>query len=46
MTKEEFERELEEQTLEELVYLGKTIESQLFDDYTPTFIDLDYTTQH
>ncbi len=46
MTKEEFERELEEQTLEELVYLGQTIELQLFDDYTPTFIDLDYTIQH
>jgi hypothetical protein len=46
MTREEFERELEEQTLEELVYLGQTIEPQLFDDYTPTFIDLDYTIQH
>lgn len=46
MTKEEFERELEEQTLEELVYLGQTIELQLFDDYTPTIQDIDYTIQH
>tara|TARA_B100002019_G_C21259491_1_gene595846 strand:+ start:1607 stop:1744 length:138 start_codon:yes stop_codon:yes gene_type:complete len=45
MTKEEFLKEIEEQTLEELLYYGTTIDP-LFDDQTPTFQDIDYTTQH
>ena len=46
MTKEEFLKEIEEQTQEELLYHGTTIDLSLFDDHTTITTEIDYTTQH
>lgn len=46
MTKEEWLQEIEDQTLEELLSLGQTNTSELFDDPTSTITEIDYTTQH
>lgn len=46
MTKEEWLQEIEEQTLEELLSLGQTTTTELFDDPTSIITEIDYTTQH
>ena len=44
--KEEWLQEIEEQTLEELLSLGQTNTTELFDDPTSIITEIDYTTQH
>ena len=46
MTKEEWLQEIEVQTLEELLSLGQTNTTELFDDPTSIITEIDYTTQH
>ena len=46
MTKEEWLQEIEEQTLEELLSLGQTNTTELFDDPTSIITEIDYTAQH
>ena len=45
MTKVEFEKEMEEQTLMELMVYGKVYDQTSYDDAAATGPEVDYTTQ-